>query len=204
MSSASHTAGHAGHAASLTGGFITGKTIRIKAVYSHLDCLLTGIDRLKGAGITGFTVQAPLPRHEIEEIMYEGRPSPVRWWVLTGAIIGMMTGFALTSLTSAAWPMINPGGKPVVSIVPFTVILFECTILFGSLANFAGMMFHCGLPSFGLDRSLQDPRMTDASFGITFTEAPYAEREHILSLLNGTGAVEITTGNETFYEVPNA
>lgn len=178
--------------------------LRIKAVYAHLDCLLTGIERLKHAGISGFTVQAPLPRHEIEEAMYEGRPSPVRWWTLTGALTGITTGFLLTSLTSAAWPMINPGGKPVVSIVPFTVIMFECTILFGSLATFAGLLFHCGLPAFGTDRAVQDPRMSDASFGITFTSARAQDRDKITHLLKGSGAVEVTTGADTFYEVPNA
>jgi hypothetical protein len=178
--------------------------IRIKAVYAHLDCLLSGIERLKHAGISGFTVQGPLPRHEIEEAMYEGRPAPVRWWTLTGAILGVTTGFLLTSLTHAQWPMINPGGKPVVSIVPFTVILFECTILMGSLATGLGLIFHCGLPSYGLDPALQDPRMTDGSFGITFTNARKADRDRITQLLEGSGAVEVTTGADTFYEVPNA
>ena len=176
----------------------------MKAVYDHLDCLLTGVDRLKRAGFTGFTVQAPLPRHEIEEIMYEGRPSPVRWWTLTGAMTGVTTGFLLTSLTHAAWPMINPGGKPVVAIVPFTVIMFECTILFGALATFAGMLFHCGLPSYGLDRAVRDPRVTDASFAITFTAARPEDVDRIRSLLEGTGAIEVTVGRDTFYEVPNA
>jgi hypothetical protein len=178
--------------------------VRIKAVYQHLDCLLTGVERLKHAGVTGFVVQAPLPRHEIEEAMYEGAPAHVRWWTLTGAVTGITAGFLLTSLTHAEWPMINPGGKPVVAIVPFAVILFECTILFGGLATLLGMLFHCGLPDVFSDRSLKDPRFTDASFGITFPRAERAERDHITSLLQGTGAVEITTGSDTIYEVPNA
>ncbi|MEZ4240252.1 MAG: DUF3341 domain-containing protein [Myxococcota bacterium] len=178
--------------------------IRIKAVYAHLDCLLSGIERLKHAGLTGFTVQAPLPRHEIEEVMYEGRPAPVRWWTLTGALLGITTGLLVTSLTHSQWPMINPGGKPVVSIVPFTVIMFECTILFGSLATALGLIFHCGLPSFWIDKALQDPRMTDASFGITFPSARFTDRERIVQLLEGSGAVEVTAGADTLYEVPNA
>ena len=177
---------------------------RIKAVFSHLDALLTGIDRLKRAGFSGFVVQTPCPRHEIEEAMYGGRPSPVRWWTLTGAVTGVTTGLLLTSLTHTDWPMINPGGKPVVSLVPFAVIMFECTILFGSLATFVGMMVHCGLPNWWNDRAIQDPRMTDASFGITFLDARPDDRERITQLLRGAGAVEVTTGSDTFYEVPNA
>ncbi|MBX2796120.1 MAG: DUF3341 domain-containing protein [Myxococcales bacterium] len=176
---------------------------RIKAVYSHLDCLLTGIERLKKAGYTGFTVQAPLPRHEIEEIMYEGRPAPVRWWTLTGAIVGITTGLLLTSLTHADWPMINPGGKPTVALVPFAVIMFECTILGGALATFAGLLFHAGLPSYWFDAAINDPRMTDASFGITFTKARTKDRDRITDLLRQSGAIEVTTGSDTIYEVPN-
>ena len=179
-------------------------SVRVKAIYEHLDCLLTGIDRLKKAGLTGYTVLAPLPRHEIEEIVYEGRPSPVRWWTMTGAITGLCTGFAITSLTHSQWPMINPGGKPVVAPIPFAVIMFECTILFGALATFAGMVFHCGLPGFFLDKAIQDPRVTDASFGIVFTGANPADVERITELLRGTGAVEVTQGAQTIYEVPNA
>lgn len=181
----------------------TAEPLRIKGIYEHLDCLLTGVDRLKKAKIEGWTVLAPLPRHEIEEIVYEGRPSPIRWWTLTGAITGLTTGFLLTSLTHATWPMINPGGKPVVAPVPFAVIMFECTILFGALATFAGMIFHCGLPAFFLDRSLQDPRVTDESFGIVFTGANAADADRIKEILSATGAVEVTTGDQTIYEVPN-
>ena len=100
--------------------------------------------------------------------------------------------------------MINPGGKPVVAPVPFAVIMFECTILFGALATFAGMIFHCGLPGFFLDKALHDPRVTDESFGIVFTGAEASTVDDITALLEGTGAVEITTGDQTIYEVPNA
>lgn len=178
--------------------------VRVKAIYNHLDCLLTGVDRLKKAGFTGFQVQAPMPRHEIEEAVYEGRPSPVRWWTLFGAITGLTVGFLLTSLTAAQWPMINPGGKPTVAIVPFAVIMFECTILFGALCTFLGMVVHCGLPAFFLDKALQDPRVSDASFSIVFTRANPADEGRIMDLLRGSGAVEVTSGDDTVYEVPNA
>lgn len=189
----SAAASHAAHA-----------NVRVKGVYQHLDCLLTGIERLKKAGLHGFIVQSPLPRHEIEEAMYEGRPAPVRWWTLTGAITGLTFGFLLTSLTHLQWPMINPGGKPTVAMPPFTIILFECTILFGSLANFAGMIFHAGLPFFFSDPALNDPRVTDASFNITFLHARPEDQARIEEILKATGAVEVTHGDDTVYEVPNA
>jgi hypothetical protein len=177
---------------------------RVKAVYAHLDAMLTGVDRLKRAGLRGFDVVAPLPRHEIEDILYEGSPSPVRWWTLIGAITGVTAGLMLASLSHADWPMINPGGKPVVSLPPFAVIMFECTILCGALFTLLGMVIHTGLPSFWLDKAIQDPRFSDDKFGIVFTKARGADRDQIVKIFQETHAIEVTTGDETVYEVPNA
>ena len=177
---------------------------RIKGTYAHLDCLLAGIERLRAANITGFQVVSPLPRHEIEEALYDGSPSPVRWWTLTGAITGFTFGFLLPTLTHSQWPMINPGGKPVVSLPTFAIIMFECTILFGAMATLLGMVVHAGLPSFFLDKSIQDPRFSDDQFGIVFLHANPGHEDKIKSILATSGAVEITTGDDTVYEVPNA
>lgn len=180
------------------------ETVPVKAVYAHLDTMLTGLDRLKKAGITGWSTAAPLPRHEIEEMVYEGKPSPVRWWTLVGAITGICTGVLLESLTHADWPMINPGGKPVVALPPFAIVMFECTVLLGSLFTLLGMIVNAGLPSYFLDKSIQDPRWTDDKFGIIFPGAKKDESEKIVEILKGSGAVEVTTGADTVYEVPNA
>jgi hypothetical protein len=176
---------------------------RVKAVYAHLDCLLTGIERLKRADISGFDVIAPLPRHEIEEMVYEGRPSPVRWWTLTGACTGITSGFLIASLTHIDWPMINPGGKPVVSLPAFAIPMFECTILGGALFTLIGLIIHSGMPGFFLDKAIQDPRYTDDRFGIVFTRARAEDRSRIVDILTATGAIEVTTGDDTLYEVPN-
>jgi len=178
--------------------------VRIKGVYEHFDCLLTGIDRLKRAGITGYEVASPLPRHELLEAVYDGQPSPVRWWTLLGGMSGITFGFLIASLTAAQWPMINPGGKPVVSLPPYGVIMFESTIMGAGLATFAGLIVHCGLPSFWLDEGLRDPRLTDASFAIVFTKASATDQARIEDILRSSGAVEVSSGKDAVYEVPNA
>jgi hypothetical protein len=179
------------------------QTVRVKAVYAHLDSLLTGIDRLKRAGINGFDVMAPLPRHEIQEILYEGRPSPVRWWTLTGALSGMTSGLLLASLSHLAWPMINPAGKPSVSLPPFAIIMFDSTILAGALFTLTGLFVHSGLPAWFLDRAVRDPRFTDDKFGIVFTGAAESDKARLVDMLQKSGAIEVTTGDDTLYEVPN-
>ncbi len=180
------------------------ETLAIKGIFAHLDCLLTAIERLKKQNVHGFEVLSPLPRHEILDAMYEGRPSNVRWWTMTGAICGISIGFLLPSLTAMQWPMVNPGGKPVVSLVPYAVIMFECTILFGSLFNTLGMLFHAGLPGWGLAPALKDPRTSDDKFGIVFLDAAPEDGARIQQILRSSGAIEVTTGEDTIYEVPNA
>ncbi len=178
--------------------------VPVKGIYAHLDAMLAGIEALKAAGLKGFEVLTPLPRHEILEAVYEGAPSPVRWWTLVGGITGIHVGFLLTSLTAIQWPMINPGGKPNVALPPFAVIMFECTILLGALFTALGMLVHTGLPGFWLDKSLQDPRVSDDKFGIVFTRATSSQIERIEGILRSTGAIEVTHGDAAIYEVPNA
>src|SRR5256884_1129676 len=51
-----------------------------------------------------------------------------------GGIAGCAIGAWLTLWMSADWPIVV-GGKPVGSIPPYVVIMFEMTILFGALST---------------------------------------------------------------------
>jgi hypothetical protein len=53
---------------------------------------------------------------------------------LRAAALGLLAGIALTVGGSLAWP-IWVGGKPPVSIPAFVVVMFELTVLVGSLVN---------------------------------------------------------------------
>ena len=123
---------------------------------------------------------------------------------MVGAISGLTGGYLLPALTAAQWPMINPGGKPVSSLPAYAIIMFESTILLGSLFTLVGIFVHSGLPGFFLDAALKDPRFTDDKFGIVFLNANQADRDKITRILEETGAIEVTSGADTVYEVPNA
>ena len=82
--------------------------------------------------------------------------------------------------------------------------MFECTILFGALFTLLGLIVHCGLPGWGLDKALQDPRVTDDKFGIVFLGASGKDEKRIMEVLRASGAIEVTRGNDAVYEVPNA
>ncbi len=74
-------------------------------------------------------IRAPHPVHHLEEIL-KLKPSRVRLFCLVGALLGAFTGYAFTAYTALDWPMMS-GGKPMVSIPPFTIIAFELMVLFG-------------------------------------------------------------------------
>lgn len=169
----------------------------VKAVYAHLDCLVDGVDAVKKAGLReNATVIAPLPRHEIEELMYDRRPSPVRWFTMCGAIFGFVCGPALASISHLNWPMIIPAGKPLVSIPTWIVICFECTVLFGCLFTLAGLLLTAGLPARKLRKEIQDPRFSDDHFGIIVDNLAADQAEKLKATLHHTGAVEVSAREE--------
>ena len=166
----------------------------VKSVFAHLDSLVNAIDALKKAGVKDMVVTAPLPRHEIEELLYEGRPSPVRWFTLCGAIFGGTFGFTLCSLTHLNWAMIIPAGKPLVSIPAFMVITFESTVLWGCLFTLAGLMLLARLPATDLQVEVQDPRFSDDVFGLVVNSLGRKQAGRVAEMLAHAGATEVVDG----------
>lgn len=116
-------------------------------VFEEKEKFLERLRELVQEGVAGERIRVitPFGVPEVEEILPRGR-SKVRFFALVGAASGTVTGFAFTILTSLSWPLIV-GGKPIVSIPPFIIIAFALTILFGSLATFAGFLLLSRLPS---------------------------------------------------------
>ncbi len=83
----------------------------------------------------GFTVHAAMPAPFPEVVAALGKPrSPIDYITLPGALLGLLAGVLLTVETSLAWKLVT-GGKPIVSWPPFIIIIFEVTVLIGSLTN---------------------------------------------------------------------
>jgi hypothetical protein len=83
----------------------------------------------------GFVVRAAMPAPFPEVVAALGRPrSPIQYITFPGALLGLLFGIALTVGTSLAWPLVT-GGKPIVSVPPFVIVIFELTVLVGSLTN---------------------------------------------------------------------
>jgi Protein of unknown function (DUF3341) len=106
---------------------------------------------------------SPIPLPEVNE-MLGGKPSPVRRFTLAGGIIGFSIGWALTIGSVYHYPIIV-GGKPLISLTPFAVVAYICTILFGALFTVGGMLLNARLPRIQVGRGY-DPRLTGNRFGL--------------------------------------
>jgi hypothetical protein len=93
-------------------------------------------------------VVMPHPDHEVEELVDQYVPqSKLKYFTLVGTLSGFIGGFALTIGTVLDWPLIT-GGKPLISIPAFIVIVFEMTILLGATVSLLGFLILARLPSF--------------------------------------------------------
>jgi hypothetical protein len=133
------------------------------------------------------TVFSPWAQESIQEVLKKG-PSPVRYYTLFGAILGLCSGFALAVYTVLQWRFVV-SGKPIIPWIPFVIIGFEFLILFGVLSTFAGLLIHCRLPRRRLPASY-DPRFSEDRMGLLVSyRSP--ERGKIAGLLKEAGAEEI-------------
>ena len=160
----------------------------VLGVFPHLDTATDAIRALKQGGYE-ITVYSPTPRHEIEEAM-ETPESPVRIFTLTGAFTGTAAGTALATWTSIDWPLIV-GGKEIVSLPAFSVIMFELTILIGALSTVAGLFLLARLPHIGPPEApMYHPSFTAGNFGV-FAHAPRDRYDAVQAILSEAGSEEV-------------
>jgi Protein of unknown function (DUF3341) len=165
----------------------TAKVPGVLGSFEHLDSAVGAIHGLKRAGHDDITVYSASPNHELEEALGTGS-SWVRAFTLIGGLTGCAAGYAMTTWMSYDWPLLV-GGKPTAAFPPYTVIMFELTILMGALSTVAGMIL---LPQLKKIRGRAfHPRFSDDRIGI-FVPCPNDRAEGIKGLLMGAGAVEVS------------
>ncbi len=159
----------------------------VLASFEHIDAAVDAIHDLKRAGHADLTVYSAAPNHELEDALGHGG-SWVRAFTLVGGLTGCAAGFALTTWMSYDWPLLV-GGKPIASIPPYVVIMFELTILLGALSTVVGMLI---LPRLKQTRGRPThPRFTDDRIGI-FVPCPAPAAAGLIQLFSAAGAVEVT------------
>lgn len=158
----------------------------ISAVFPFKDKLIAAIRRIKESGINEMEVKMPVPDHDILDVI-DHKPTWVGLFTLFGGIAGMTTGFVGPAWAHAHWSNII-GGKPVISLPPFIVIMFELMILFGATATLVGVLLLCRLPNTRLlhDRHF-DERATEDHY-ILHIRVPEEKLQTVQSILDEEGA----------------
>jgi hypothetical protein len=161
----------------------------ILASYEYLD---STVDAITGLRKAGFEVKAyaPYPDHHIEHALGYDQ-SPVRVWTLVGGLTGTATALAFTVWTSVDWPIVV-GGKPIVSIPPYVIIMFELTVLFGALATIIGLFILSRLPNLK-PAVIYDPEFTAGRYGV-YVEADGTRLDEARRILNDEEPIELREG----------
>jgi len=158
----------------------------VLASFAHIDGAVDAIRGLRARGHTDLTVYSAAPNHEIEEAL-EHRISPVRLFTLIGGITGCCAGLAMTYWMSLDWPLMV-GGKPIATVPPYVVIMFELTVLFGALSTVTGVaLLALRKPTTGI---AYDPRFTNDLIGI-FVPCAADRAGDVELLLKQAGSVEV-------------
>jgi hypothetical protein len=156
-------------------------------VFAFFDDLLQSLNALKREQVTIDTVYSPVRLEELREILHLKR-SPVRFYTLTGGILGICVGLGLAIYTAMQWKFIV-SGKPVIAWVPFMVLAFEFCILLGILFNVAGTLIHTRMPKITLPKEY-NARFSEDLFGVV-VRCSEAQMEKVRQILTHAGAEEV-------------
>lgn len=159
----------------------------VLGVFAHLDSATDAIAKLRGDGHRVSTY-APTARHELEHALHEPE-SAVRIFTLMGAFTGTAAGAALAIWSSLDWPLIT-GGKEIVSIPAFTVIMFEVTVLIGALSTVAGLFLTGRLPKIGKEEALYHPSFSSGNFGV-FAHVRPDRYDEVQAIMTESGSEEV-------------
>ena len=161
----------------------------ILGIYTYVDVLVDAIKKLRAEGLENLRVFSPVPNHEIEDALDTGKePSKVKYFTFCGAILGALVGVCFTVLTSLDWPIVT-SAKPIVSIPPYMIIIFECMILIGVLSTFLGLLINSRLRK-DTPPDLYDEIFSDNKFGI-LVNCNSDDLEKIENILRDFGTDEV-------------
>jgi len=158
----------------------------VLAAFQHIDAACDAINALRAQGRKDFTVYSAAPNHELEYALGIEN-SPVRMFTLVGGVTGVCAGIGMTFWMSLDWPQLT-GGKPIATVPPYVVFMFELMVLLGALSTVAGLVIlSLTKPTTGL---AYDPSFSDDRIGIFVPcgsgDAPVVER-----MLREAGSVEV-------------
>ena len=151
-------------------------------------------DAVKETGLTendiDFLTDCPYPEGAFGE-----REEHIKLFLFPfiGGILGFFGGIMVTSMTQMAYPLIT-GGKPILSLPPMAVVMYEGTMLGAILFTILGVLFESRLP--GLGKGVYDGRITEGYIGLV-VKVPENRSEEIQSLFREANATDVKTSSES-------
>lgn len=106
---------------------------------------------------------------------------------LVGALVGFTIGLLWTAGTQISYPLVT-GGKPLLSIPPMTIIMYENTMLGAIIFTVLGVLFESRLPKRSL--GLYDERITEGYLGLV-VDCPAEKAADAERILTANGAEEV-------------
>lgn len=140
-------------------------------IFSSAVMLINALKALRERGYTIVEVFTPVKLQEVETVMGI-KKSPVTYWTVAGGVTGLISGFALTAGSVSIYDLIV-GGKPVLSLIPFLLVMFELTVLFAAIFNLVAVLYYSRLHKKRTD-PWYDSRFSLNKFGILIQ---YSEEE---------------------------
>ena len=158
---------------------------RVLAVFDSPRAVERAIEAATKAGSRPISVCSPAFDEKLLQMAGATR-SPVALAAVSGGVFGIGCGFALTIGTVREWPGLIVGGKPLLSMPPFLIIVFELAILMAAIA--AAVTF--------LVVSKRARQVAGAACGPATTDNRFAllvestSSRDMVALLRSAGAVE--------------
>jgi len=160
---------------------------RVESVFGDVPSFVAALKRLREEGLRDLEIYSPVGLRGLRGLMPK-TGSPVRFITLAGAIVGAALGFWMCIGSALLYGLIV-GGKWPAGYLPYCVIGFELTVLFGGLTALFAMVAAARLGP-RPPGAEYDPRFQVDKFGITV----FCQTEQLTpvdQLLRGAGAQEV-------------
>ena len=165
----------------------------ILGLFSDEDPAADALDALKAAGFSDGEYEVLTGTPYPEGTFGEEEPKHKLFrFPLIGAACGFIVGLLLTTGTQLAFPVVT-GGKPILSIPPMAIVMYEGTLLGAILFTVFGIVFESRLPR--LFMGAYDTRITEGYIGVAVTgsEERMGDAEEVLKK---AGAEDVKRGWE--------
>jgi hypothetical protein len=160
----------------------------VLGLYSDIDAAVAGVDKLAEVGIhrEDFEVLSNAPYPE-GAFGHDHSLSRLGLWPVVGACCGFAVGLLITGGTQVVYPMVTDG-KPLFSIPPMVIIMYEGTMLAAVIFTVLGAIFESRLPRF--NREIYDTRITDGYIGV-LVHSPEDRVNGAIEAMRSTGAEDV-------------